>query len=120
MSESVSAVEEEDEMRAVLSLVEAGDELTIAASGEVDGEFVAYKDNRTVHSVSANGDIQFADPAHAMARVIRPDPLTVFELGDDPDEPLTNPLDIMKVWVWSDRGRTEDKSTYQREDQQNE
>jgi hypothetical protein len=93
-------------------IVEAGDELTIAASGEVDGEFVAYKDNRTVHSVSSNGDLRFADPTHDMARVIRPDSLTVFELGDDPEEPLTNPLEVMKVWVWSDRSSSTDRRPY--------
>lgn len=88
-----------DDIKTVLQRVERGDELTVTAAHDRGGTEV-YKDNREVEFVDYGGDIQFGEPTLDVGRVIRPETLTIYKLGDNPDAPLTNPLTITKVIVF--------------------
>ncbi|ADB63965.1 hypothetical protein Htur_5078 (plasmid) [Haloterrigena turkmenica DSM 5511] len=100
-------VRDRGEIRTILESVKSGDELTIEAEGEINGEETTWRDNREVDFVSHNGDIQFGDPGKPHSRVVDPDSLTVYELGNSPDQPLVNGLEITRVWDWRDTGTDE-------------
>ena len=92
---------EPDRIQTVLESVEGGDELTVVAAPE-RGDEPTYKDNREVDFVDYGGDIQFGEPISGESRIIRPESLTVYELGTEPDNPLVNPLTIQRLIVFEE------------------